>query len=61
MSWRILLIEQIRILQEVTEMRNDMETGNANERIEVETHQGPFSWVEMLIMTVFVIVSFLLG
>lgn len=42
-------------------MRNDMETGNANERIEVETHQGPFSWVEMLIMTVFVIVSFLLG
>lgn len=48
-------------MREITEMRNEMEIGNGSERIEVKTHQGPFSWIEMLIMTVFVIVSFLMG
>ncbi len=42
-------------------MRNGMETEDGNERVQMGTHQGPFSWVEMLIMTVLLTVSFLMS
>lgn len=42
-------------------MRNRMETEDGNERIQAGIHQGPFSWIEMLIMTVLLTVSILMS
>lgn len=42
-------------------MRNGMEPEDGNERIQMGSQQGPFSWVEMLIMTILLTVSILMS
>ncbi len=42
-------------------MRNGLEMSNGNEQVEIETHRGPFSWIEMLVMTVLVVISIVMG
>jgi hypothetical protein len=42
-------------------MRNGMETEDGNERIQIRAQQGPFTWFEMIIMTVLVTISIMMG